>query len=107
MLMAARHPFKAIIGLEFAKRLHEVGEVLHYTPPAGPIVYFLCNSFDHKTLRTVFKSWHKRYQRGEREIRFLYLNMRDIAESAEVLGEQDWLAPVARDRRFVVLAPNR
>jgi len=129
MLMAACHPFKTIVGLEFAKRLHEVaaencrtylnldqkchsllpifGDVLHYTPPAGPIVCFMCNPFDQKTLRAVFKSWHKRYQRGEREIRILYLNMRDIAESAEVLGEQDWLAPVARDRRFVVLAPNR
>jgi hypothetical protein len=46
-----------------------------------------------------------RYHGGEREIRVLYLNMRNIAESAKVLAEQDWLAPIARNRRFVVLAP--
>ena len=47
-----------------------------------------------------------RYQRGERDIVILYLNMRNVTESAEVLGEQDWLNPVAPDRRFVVLAPK-
>ena len=35
----------------------------------------------------------------------LSCNMRDIAESAEVLGRQDWLTPLARNKRFVVLAP--
>jgi len=129
MLMAACHPFKAIIGIEYAKRLHEIatencrtyrnldqkchsllpifGDVLNYLPPPGPIVCFMCNPFDQKTLRAVFESWRMRYDQGEREIRILYLNMRDIAESAEVLGEQDWLTPVVRDRRFVVLAPAR
>ena len=62
---------------------------------------------DQKTLRAVFKSWRMRHEAGAREIRILYLNMRDIAESAEVLAEQDWLTPVARNRRFVVLAPVR
>jgi hypothetical protein len=129
MLMASRYPFKAIIGLEYARRLHEIatdncrtyrsmdqkchslqpilGDVLDYSPPSGPIVCFMCNPFDETTLRAVFKSWRMRYHSGEREIRVLYLNMRNIAESAKVLGEQDWLAPVARNTRFVVLAPNQ
>jgi hypothetical protein len=129
MLMAARYPFKAIIGLEYARRLHEIatencrtyssldkkchsllpilGDVLNYSPPSGPIVCFMCNPFDQMTLRAVFKSWRMRHEAGAGEIRILYLNMRDIAESAEVLGEQDWLTPVARNRRFVVLAPAR
>lgn len=128
MLMASRHSFKTIIGLEYAKRLHEIAtencrtyrsvdqecrslqpilvDVLNYSPPPGPIICFMCNPFDKTTLRAVFKSWRMRYQSGEREIRILYLNMRNVAEVADVLGEQDWLAPVARNKRFVVLAPN-
>jgi hypothetical protein len=128
MLMASDRPFKTIIGLEYARRLHEIAvqncrtyrnadqkchslqpilsDVLNFTLPPGPIVCFMCNPFDEATLRTVFNIWRARYQRGEREIRILYLNMRNISESAQVLGEQDWLIPLARDKRFVVLAPN-
>ena len=66
----------------------------------------MCNPFDETTLRAVFNSWRARCEGGEREIRILYLNMRNIAEKATVLENQDWLAPVARNRRFVVLAPK-
>jgi hypothetical protein len=128
MLVASHYSFKAIIGLEYAKRLHDIavqncrkyrspdqqchslepvlGDALHYTPPPGPIVCFMCNPFDRTTMRTVFDSWRARYDAGERDIRILYLNMRNIAEAANVLDEQDWLAPVARNRRLIVLAPK-
>lgn len=128
MLIASHYPFRTIIGLEFAKRLHEIasqncrtyhsadqkcyslspvfGDVLNYSPPAGPIVCFMCNPFDQKTMREVFEGWRIRCQSGERDIRILYLNMRDIAELAEVLAEQGWLKPIVRNRRFVVLAPT-
>jgi hypothetical protein len=128
MLIASDYPFKTIIGLEYAKRLHDIavencrsyhsanqkchslepiiGDALHYTPPSGPIVCFMCNPFDEATLRSVFNRWRARYESGEREIRILYLNMRNIAEKGEILEEQDWLAPVARTRRYVVLAPK-
>ncbi len=127
-LMASDYPFKTIIGLEYAKRLHDIaaencrtyrsadqqchslkqvlGDALDYTPPPGPIVCFMCNPFDETTLRTVFNNWRARYEGGEREIRILYLNMRNVAESAKVLEDQDWLATLARNRRFVVLAPK-
>ena len=128
MLVASDYVFKTIIGLEYAQRLHDIavencrryhsakqqchslqpvlGDALHYTPPPGPIVCFMCNPFDEKTLHTVFNRWRARYEDGEKEIRILYLNMRNIAEAARVLRSQDWLAPVARNRRFVVLAPK-
>jgi hypothetical protein len=128
MLVASDYPFKTIIGLEYAKRLHDIaaencrtyhspkqqchslqqvlGDALEYTPPPGPIVCFMCNPFDGATLRTVFNTWRARYEGGEREIRILYLNMRSIAEAAKVLDHQDWLTPVARTRRFIVLAPK-
>jgi hypothetical protein len=128
MLVASDYPFKTIIGVEYAKRLHDIaaencrtyhsanqqchslehvlGDALEYTPPSGPIVCFMCNPFDGATLRTVFNIWRARYEGGEREIRILYLNMRSITEAAKVLDNQDWLTPVARNRRFVVLAPK-
>lgn len=128
MLVASDYPFKTIIGLEYAKRLHDIaaencrtyrsanqqchslqpvlGDALEYTPPPGPIVCFMCNPFDGTTLHTVFNRWRARYEGGEREIRILYLNMRNIAEASRVLDIQDWLTPVARNRRFVVLAPK-
>jgi hypothetical protein len=128
MLMAADLPFRAIIGLEYARRLHDIAvdncrsyrsprqkchslepilvDALEYRPPSGPIVCFMCNPFDETTLRAVFKNWRDRYEGGEREIRILYLNMRNIAESSKVLGEQDWLRSVAINKRFVVLAPR-
>ena len=127
MLMASDYPFQSIIGLEYASRLHEIAaencrtyvsprqkcrnlqpilaDVLDYAPPPGPIVCFMCNPFDAATLRAVFQGWRMRHERGERDIRILYLNMRNVAEQARVLDEQTWLKPVARDRRFVVLAP--
>jgi hypothetical protein len=128
MLMASDRPFKSIIGLEYAKRLHEIAvencgtyrsadqrcrslqpiltDVLNYRLPPGPVVCFMCNPFDEATLRAVFDSWRAHYQRGEGDIRILYLNMRTISEAARVLREQDWLTPLARDRRFILLAPN-
>lgn len=128
MLIASHYPFKSIIGLEYAKRLHDIaaqncrtfhsaqqqcsslepvlGDALHYTPPPGPIVCFMCNPFDETTMRAVFNSWRARHEEGQPEIRILYLNMRNVAEAAKVLNDQDWLAPVARDRRFVLLAPK-
>ena len=128
MLVASDNPFKKIIGLEYAERLHSIaaancrtysspnqqchsleqvlGDALEYTPPPGPIICFMCNPFDGLTLRTVFNKWRARYEAGEREIRILYLNMRNIAEADKVLKRQDWLTPVARNRRFIVLAPK-
>ena len=129
MFVASTLPFKAIIGVGYARRLHEIatencrryrnvnqkchsllpilGDVLNYSPPSGPIVCFMCNPFDERTLRAVFHSWRMRYQSGQREIRILYLNMRNTAESAKVLREQDWLSVVARNKRFVVLSPSQ
>jgi hypothetical protein len=128
MLMASDLPFKTIIGLEYASQLHEIAvrncqtytsanqrchslqpilaDVLNYTPPPGPLVCFMCNPFDEATMHAVFDIWRARHQRGEREIRILYLNMRNISESAKVLGEQNWLTPLARNRRYVVFAPK-
>jgi hypothetical protein len=128
MLMASNYPFKSIIGLEYARGLHDIAaencrtyrnpsqkcrvlkpvltDVLDFEPPPGPIVCFMCNPFDQTTLRTLFRKWRARHHQGERDIRILYLNMRSIAEQTLVLKEQDWLLPVALNKRFVVLAPT-
>jgi hypothetical protein len=127
MLMASDFPFKRIIGLEYGKGLHAIAsancrayrspaqkchslepilsDVLDYDPPPGPIVCFMCNPFDQPTMRRVFDRWRARYESGEREIRIMYLNMRTVGEMSSVLGQQDWLRPVARGTRYLVLAP--
>ncbi len=128
MLMAAEYPFTAIIGLEFAPKLHEIAvkncrsyrnpaqrcarlepvltDVVEYALPPGPVVCFMANPFDHATARRVFAVWRARYQRGDGDIRVMYLNMRTVAEMAPVLVEQDWLVPVAKATQFVILAPT-
>ena len=128
LFMASDYPFKRIIGLEYARGLHAVAsancrnyrsaaqkchalepilaDVLEYEPPAGPIVCFMCNPFDQATMRRVFDRWRARHDKGERDIRILYLNMRSIREMSAVLGQQDWLQPVAQGMRYVILAPR-
>jgi hypothetical protein len=128
MFMASDFPFKRVIGLEYAQGLHAVAsancrtyrsaaqqchslepilaDVLEYEPPAGPIVCFMCNPFDEATMRAVFDRWRARHDKGEREIRIMYLNMRSIREMSPVLGQQDWLRPIAQDTRYVILAPR-
>ena len=127
MFMASDFPFKRIIGLEYGQGLHAIAsancgsyrspvqkchvlepilsDVLDYDPPPGPIVCFMCNPFDQATMRRVFERWRARFESGERDIRIMYLNMRTVGEMASVLGQQDWLRPVARGARYVILAP--
>lgn len=128
MLMAADYPFRSIIGLEYAQRLHEVAvancqsyhspdqqcrdlqpmltDVMDYAPPPGPIVCFMCNPFDEATMGQVFDQWRARHDRGETDIRIMYLNMRTVDEMAALLDRQDWLRPVAKAKRFTILAPR-
>ncbi len=129
MLMAADYPFRAVVGLEFAPKLHETAvancrtytnpaqlcfelepiltDVLEYAPPPGPIVCFMANPFDQATARQVFANWRERFERGDGDVRVMYLNMRTVGEMAATLDEQDWLEPVAKATQFVILAPRR
>jgi hypothetical protein len=128
MFVAADYPFKRIIGVEYAPQLHQIarrncesyrsaarqcldleavcGDVLDYTLPAGPVVCFMCNPFDEATLRSVFEAWRDRCAAGERDIRILYLNMRDVREIEGVLAAQTWLRVEARTTHFVLFAPK-
>ena len=36
----------------------------------------------------------------------MYLNMRTVDEMAPLLDRQDWLRPVAKAKRFTILAPR-
>lgn len=127
MLMASDLPFARIVGVEYAPDLHAaavancaayrspdqrcrdlqpvLGDVMAYEPPPGPLVVFMCNPFDAATLNAVFARWKARTKAGERDLRIIYCNMRDVAEIAPVLAAQSWLKPVARARQHVVLAP--
>ena len=128
MFVAADYPFKRIVGVEYAPHLHAIarrncetfqsdgqqcfrlesvcGDVLDYELPPGPVVCFMCNPFDEATLLSVFDAWRKRSAAGERDLRILYLNMRNIREIEAVLAAQTWLRVEARDSRFIAFAPN-
>lgn len=128
MFVAADYPFRRIVGVEYAPHLHAItrrncenfqstmqrcfsletfcGDALTYELPAGPVVCFMCNPFDEATLERVFEAWRERCAAGERDIRILYLNMRNVREVESVLAAQTWLEVEARDTRFVVLAPR-
>jgi len=128
MFVAADYPFKRIIGVEYAPHLYAItlrncesfrsekqrctsleafcSDVLNYEPPPGPVVCFMCNPFDAATLQCVFDSWRERCADGERDIRILYLNMRNVREIEGVLAAQTWLRVEARNSHFVLLAPN-
>jgi hypothetical protein len=128
MFVAADYPFQRIVGVEYAPHLHAIarrncetfqsdaqqcfrletvcGDVIDYELPAGPVVCFMCNPFDQATLTSVFDAWRERCAAGERDLRILYLNMRNIREIEAVLAAQTWLRVEARDSQFVAFAPN-
>lgn len=128
MFVAADYPFKRIVGVEYAPHLHAItrhncesfrgatqrcfrleafcGDALNYELPAGPVVCFMCNPFDQATLQCVFDAWCERSDAGERDIRILYLNMRNVREVEGVLAAQTWLRVEARNSHFVLLTPR-
>jgi len=128
MLMASDYPFKRIIGVEYSEKLHAIAaancasyrsatqkcqalepirmDVLNYEPPSGPVVIFMCNPFDDATMQAVFGRWRACYGGRGKDIRIMYLNMRTISEKSYVLDQQDWLSPVAKGKRYVILGPR-
>lgn len=96
VLMAADHPFARIIGVEFARELHEIAlanvarraatrgpddriqlhldDASRFRLPAGPVVLFLFNPFDPPVLTDVVDAAMASWQADPRPIRILYMN---------------------------------
>lgn len=96
LMMAAMLPFRRIIGLEFAKELHEasihnirrafphltgsdritliLGDATDFEVPDGPLVLYLYNPFDAPIIAAVARNVLLSWQNNPRSIRVVYLN---------------------------------
>jgi hypothetical protein len=96
LMLAAQHPFRRIIGVEFAEELHRVAEEnfrklgaarrpdhriepVHddageYPLPDGPLVIFLYNSFGEELMRKVAGKVLESYRISPRKISIYYMN---------------------------------
>ncbi len=96
VLEAARHPFRRVIGVEFAEELCAAAEenvamlslgeiqagrvgVVHadateWVPPSGPTVFFLYNPFDAHVMKRFLNQMLADHDRNPRPMIFLYLN---------------------------------
>jgi SAM-dependent methyltransferase len=96
LMLAAHHPFRRIIGVEFAEELHRAAEenfrklaatggldnrieLVHedageYTLPDDPLLVFLYNSFHEELMRKVAATVLESYRLSPRKISIYYLN---------------------------------
>ena len=96
ILEAARHPFRRVIGVEFARELVQQAEdnvaslplghifagrlgVVHadateWTPPSGPTVFFLFNPFDGRMMKRFLQHVLDDKIRAGRPMVFIYVN---------------------------------
>lgn len=96
VLMAADHPFRRVMGVEFASELHDVAvanvakraaldgvddrielhldDATRFPLPSGPLVLFLFNPFDPPVLTDVVDAAMASWKADPRPIRILYMN---------------------------------
>ena len=119
LLLAARHPFARVVGVEFARELYEraaenivrAGEkqrvsITHDDAtevefPEGPLVIFMFNPFDAPVVRRVAQNALASFRLDPRPMRILYLNPR----CADAVIESGWsIMAVGEDH--IVYAPS-
>jgi SAM-dependent methyltransferase len=118
LLLATEFPFRRIIGVEYARELHDVAEqnvkraqgqlpdaarlecvwadATRYEPPADPLVCFLYNPFDDKVMTGLLDRLRESYKATPRDIVIAYLNpihraAVDQHPSTQVLSANDTL----------------
>lgn len=94
LLLAARYPFKLIVGVEFAKDLHEVavnnvaayrrrtgrgrnirciwGDAMEWTLPSEPLVLYMYNPFGEVLMKQVIENVVRSWNANPRSIFILY-----------------------------------
>jgi SAM-dependent methyltransferase len=102
LLLAADYPFREIVGVEFARPLHDIAarnialyssptqrchairsacaDALAFEPPGGPLVGFFFNPFDDATTDGVIAKLVESVRRDPRDVFVIYCNMRDVKE---------------------------
>jgi hypothetical protein len=124
LLLASDYPFDEIIGIEFARPLHDIAaenlrkyanplqrcqklrsecvDATIYDPPDRPLVCFFFNPFDDSTLNAVLQRLADSARASPRDIFIVYCNMRDVREHARALRSKGYLVPVAESRQYLI-----
>jgi tRNA G46 methylase TrmB len=127
LFMASDHPFKRIVGIEYAKGLHETAlrnvaayrskrqkckaidpthaDALEYEFPHGPLVLFIFNALAKEIMRELLS----KLDRGaaadrDRPIVLIYTNVRNVTEVRGVFSGLKNLRVIRGMRNFVVIA---
>jgi SAM-dependent methyltransferase len=127
LFMAADHPFKRIVGIEYARGLHEVAlrnvatyrsntqrcnliepvhaDALEYELPDGPLVLFIFNALAKDIMRKLLTRLDAGAAAEEhRPVVLIYTNVRTVREVGGVFSGLHNLHVVRRVRNFVVIA---
>jgi hypothetical protein len=125
LLLASDYPFREIIGIEFARPLHEIAErniaryaaagcrcssirsecvdASRFEPPSGPLVCFFFNPFDDTTMNDVIGSLYRSFRASPRDILLVYTNMRHVAEHAKLFRKSACLLALVKSTRYMIL----
>jgi hypothetical protein len=120
LCLAAKHPFKRIIGVEFAAELHRIAvenlarfrvpwrkvrdirplllDAVLFEPPPEPLVVFMFNPFREPILGRVVENLERSLDRAPQPIWILYY----MPEHAHVIDRSDRFVPKARARDWIV-----
>jgi hypothetical protein len=118
LLLAAHHPFKRIVGIEFAEELHRAaaanvelmrdasrielihGDASEYSLPPGPVVLYLYNPFDRPLMTAVAKNTLANWAADPRPVQVIYA----AAFLADCWSEAGWRL-AASHPHFVIFSP--
>jgi len=125
LMLASEYPFRRIVGVEFAPRLHEVAvnnlgvfrspqqrcraleavcaDALEWEPPVEPLLCFFFNPFDDPTMERVITRVARSRRHAPRDIYLLYVNIRDVSEQAHVVEQHPALTRVNRSQHALFM----
>jgi hypothetical protein len=125
LLLASDYPFEEIIGIEFARPLHEIAarniqkyasatrrctrlrsecvDALDFVPPPGPLVCFFFNPFDDATMDAAITRVMESGRPNPRELFVVYCNMRNVKEHIGVFKRRAGLRLIAERPRCLTL----
>lgn len=108
LFYAARHPFRRVVGVEFATELHDVavtnvaagrhprqrcatieaqhGDAVEYEIPDGPCMFFLFNPFEKDVLSSVMANMRASHDADPRDMVIVYHNPRYAHVVGDVTG---------------------
>ena len=126
LLIASRFPFAEIVGIEYAKGLHQIavdnikkfkaraGEHLNirsinsdaiaWNMPNKPAVYFVYNSFDPDTTKTFFAKLESHVAQTNAPTFLIYGNLRDVSERQDAFTFLRSMTVRSRTKRYIIFS---